>query len=49
MKPKGSILGTTLAFAAVIGAGLWSAQIQAQSVSFAVNPYGSEARCPTSG
>ena len=40
MKLKGSILGATLAFAVVAGTGLWSAPIQAQSVSFAVDPYG---------
>ena len=40
MKLKGSIfLGATLAFAVATGAGLWSVQIQAQSVSFAVDPY----------
>jgi hypothetical protein len=39
MKLKGSILGATLAFAVVTGAGLWSVQSQAQSVSFAVYPY----------
>src|SRR3984893_5212481 len=40
MNLKGSILRATLAFAVVAGAGLWSVQIQAQSVSFAVDPYG---------
>ncbi len=39
MKLKGSILGATLAFAVVTGAGVWSTQIQAQSVSFTVYPY----------
>jgi hypothetical protein len=39
MKPKGSILGATLAFAVVTGASLWTAQTQAQSVSFVVDPY----------
>src|ERR1700693_995045 len=40
MKLKGSILGATWAFAVVAGAGLWSVQVQAQPVSFAVDPYG---------
>ena len=39
MKLKGSILGAMLAFAVVTGAGLWSVQVQAQSGSFAVDPY----------
>jgi hypothetical protein len=39
MKSKCSVLGATLAFAVVAGASLWSAQIQAQSVSFTVYPY----------
>jgi hypothetical protein len=39
MKLKGSILGATLALAAMIGASLSSAPSQAQSVSFTVNPY----------
>src|SRR5579862_324252 len=39
MKPKGSMLAATLAFAALTGAGLWSVQTQAQTVSFAVDPY----------
>lgn len=39
MKPKGSVLGAMLAFAVVTGAAFWSVQIQAQSVSLAVDPY----------
>jgi hypothetical protein len=38
MKLKGSILGATLA-AVLTGAGLWGLNAQAQSVSFAINPY----------
>lgn len=39
MKLKGSMLAATLAFAVLTGAGLWSVQTEAQTVSFTVDPY----------
>src|SRR5215471_12478858 len=39
MEPKARSLGARLAFAAVTAAVLWSAEVQAQSVTFAVDPY----------
>lgn len=39
MKPKGSFLGAALACAVLASGSLWSLQLQAQSVTFAVDPY----------
>src|SRR5450432_4264527 len=39
MKPRGSLLGAMLAFATATVASLWCVPTQAQSVSFAVDPY----------